>query len=399
MQPTMTSMTYSGQISSLSKVKIATIQLAFFLLFPGFFFYQTLLGLGTMRAFLGGYFSIISLIFLLPLLFFFLVDINTRKGNFTQIDFYFFTLMIYCSAIIFVNFIAGANIAIIRSQVLAIMDMINLFIMFRIIEFDQNKFKAIAIICLLLMSGIIFYFSANGTFYLAELGASKDQESLSTYQGFARSYFFTFIIVISLVKSTAIRILIYLIAAPALFVNMARTEFIGIIFLIPIIEIYYSRYKLGILAAILIAFIFVGANFQIAAELFPDNRVLELADLSHASSAISRHHLTDQALRTLHDHPILGDYASYAHGEYAHNILSAWVDFGVFGFIYSIVLLILPLLHLYVDGFFSKSKSRNFLLACMLMSVTVLWMFTSKTFLDMSIAAGLGAYVNYKHRK
>ena len=40
---------------------------AFFLLFPGFFYYHTLLGTGTTGAFLGGYFSPISLLYMLPL--------------------------------------------------------------------------------------------------------------------------------------------------------------------------------------------------------------------------------------------------------------------------------------------------------------------------------------------
>ncbi|MFC6518676.1 hypothetical protein ACFQAT_01800 [Undibacterium arcticum] len=219
MQSTMTSiasMTYSGQASAFNKGRTATMELAFFLLFPGFFFYQTLLGLGIMRAFLGGYFSIVSLVLLFPLLFYFLADIKRGKGNFTRIDFYFFTLLIYCTLIIFVNFIAGANFDIIRSQFLSIIYLANIFIMFRMTDFNGNKFKTIAIASLLLMSGIIFYFSIDGSFYLAELGASLNPESLSTYQGFARSYLLTFIIVISLVNTAKVRILLYLIAVPAL---------------------------------------------------------------------------------------------------------------------------------------------------------------------------------------
>jgi hypothetical protein len=42
---------------------------AFFLLFPGFFYYHTLLGTGTTGAFLGGYFSPISMVYMLPLFF------------------------------------------------------------------------------------------------------------------------------------------------------------------------------------------------------------------------------------------------------------------------------------------------------------------------------------------
>ena len=43
------------------------VQFSFMLLFPGFFFYQTLLGLGMIRAFLGGYYSVVALALALPL--------------------------------------------------------------------------------------------------------------------------------------------------------------------------------------------------------------------------------------------------------------------------------------------------------------------------------------------
>jgi hypothetical protein len=46
------------------------IHLAFFLLFPGFFFYQTLLGLGLIGAYLGGYFTLVAVVFTPPLVFF-----------------------------------------------------------------------------------------------------------------------------------------------------------------------------------------------------------------------------------------------------------------------------------------------------------------------------------------
>jgi hypothetical protein len=65
-----------------------------------------------------------------------------------------------------------------------------------------------------------------------------------------------------------------------------------------------------------------------------DNRILELLDLSQSTSANKRHHLTVYAMQTIAAHPILGDYASYKPGYYSHNVLSAWVDLGLFGFVY-----------------------------------------------------------------
>lgn len=387
---------YPDQSSVFTNGKLATVYLAFFFLFPGFFFYNTFLGLGVIGAFLGGYFSVVSLAFIFPLIFFYLVEVKRKKTYFSKTDFYYLIFLIYCFFVVAINFIAGANTLIARSHFLEILYSINGFIIFKMIALDDKKLMTIMILSLMAMSAIVFYFSVDGSFYLKSLGTSTNPESLATYQGFARSYLITFVVIISFVRSITARILMYAIAVPTLFINTARSEFVALLFLIPIIEIYYAKHKLKMASAMFVIFAIVSLNFEYILERLPDNRVLELIDLSQSSSANLRHHLTDQALQTINNNPILGDYASYAVGEYAHNILSAWVDFGLFGFIYILIIFTWATLRLFFEGFFLKTKPSDFLLAVSLMSITFLWMLTSKTFFDITIAASLGAYAKYR---
>lgn len=393
MQSTIISM---NPVSKINKVKLATIYLAFFLLFPGFFFYQTLLGLGFISAFLGGYFAIISLTIILPLLFFYVTDIKNGENYFSTTDLHFFIFLTYFLLVTIVNFSSGANSLIVQKHILSIIYFINIFIIFKTISLNERDFKIISIAAMMAMSAIIFYYSNNGSFYLATLGTSKNPESVATYQGFSRSYLLTFIVAIAFIKTAIARFIIYSIAASALFLNGARSEFVAMLLLVPAIEIYYSKYKISILIIISLIAAIISLNIEYISSILPDNRILELANLSQSSSANLRHQLTIQAINTINENPILGDYASYKSGDYSHNILSAWVDIGLFGFIFLLFILLRPAFLLFFNGFFLRTKSDDFLLAFSLMCITLLLVFTSTTFDNMLIGAALGAYAKYR---
>jgi hypothetical protein len=388
------------KFSGLNKGKITTVNLAFLLLFPGFFFYQALIGLGVMRAFLGGYFSAVAIVFTLPLAFLYLKNSKRKNGYyFPEIDFYFFIFLAYFFFTIAINYIFGANKSIVQNHVLSIIYLFTVFVIFKIADFSERQLHLMAMLSLVIMTLIIYFYSVDGAFYLRTLGESKDLESLSTYQGFARSYLFTFMVIIPFIRILAVRALIYAVAASALYLNGARTEFIAMLLIIPVIEIYYARHKLLVtLICILIAGeIFL--NVQDVSHHLPDNRILELLEVSQSSSALLRQALTAQALHTIYSHPLVGDYGSYAPGLYAHNILSAWVDLGLSGFLYLVVIIGWPLSRLVTNGFFLKKKSAEFLLACSLLLVTFFLLATSHYFNDMFIGAALGAYANYKSKR
>lgn len=388
------------KFSGFNKGKITTVNLAFLLLFPGFFFYQALIGLGMIRAFLGGYFSAVAIIFTLPLAFSYLKNSKRNNGYyFPKIDFYYFIFLAYFFFTIAINYIFGANKSIVQNHVLSIIYLFTVFVIFKIADFSERQLHLMAIFSLVIMTLIIYFYSVDGVFYLRPLGESKDPESLSTYQGFARSYLFTFMVIIPFIRTLAARALIYAVAASALYLNGARTEFVAMLLIIPMIEIYYAKHKLLITLIFILIAGPIFLDLQYVSHNLPDNRILELLEMSQSSSALLRQALTTQALHTIYSHPLVGDYGSYAPGSYAHNILSAWVDLGLLGFLYLIVIIGWPLLRLVTNGFFLKKRSAEFLLACSLLSVTFFFLATSHYFNDMFIGAALGAYANYRSKR
>ena len=382
-----------------SRVERATLILAFMALFPGFFIYNFLLGTGKIRAFLGGYFSPVSLVFVLPIVFLYVRQIMRDRTLLSRTDLYFLLFLAFFAAVVVLNAANGANMVIVAAHMQAILFMGNTFILFKMIDFAQPEFRYPAMLCLLAMSAIIMASSVDGMFRMDALAMAKDPDSLSTYQGFARSYLVTFITVIAHTRARPLRALLYAAGAASLFLNTARSEFVALLFVIPIIEFYFCKNKLMFILVLASLAALISMNFELLLAQLPNNRILELLDLSHSNSAILRHHMLNQAIQTLSAHPLLGDYASYTPGHYAHNILSAWVDLGIFGFVFLLAIVILPAISMLITGLFSRQICGEFVLGFALACVTILLLVKSHYFSDMLIGATLGAFWRYKHGK
>lgn len=369
----------------------------FFALFPGFFFYHTLLGLGHIPAVLGGFFAPVSLLVAAPLLFIYAGRIRRDRRQLGRTDLYFNLYLLYFVAVVALNAAAGANGQIVGNHLLGILFMLNLFYVFKFTDFGHPRAHALLLASLLGMSAVVFAFSVDGSFYLAPLGASRNPEALATYQGFSRSYLLTFAVVIAFTRTLPLRVLLYCLAAPTLFVNTARSEFVAMLAMIPIIELYHARRKLLVITIFGILSVLLYANLDALPSLLPNNRILELLDLSQSTSANKRQHLTLYAVQTIERYPVFGDYASYQPGLYSHNALSAWVDTGVFGFLFVLGLLIVPIVRLFIEGYGSRVKEGQFIVGFSIACITLLLLASSHYFTDMLIGAALGAFARYRH--
>jgi O-antigen ligase len=194
----------------------------------------------------------------------------------------------------------------------------------------------------------------------------------------------------------AVRLVLYAIAVAALFLNGARSELVAALCVLPMIELYRAKHWFPYLYVVLLVFGLANIDPQFLANRFPESRVWELFNLSQSSSAAARHELTEHALRTIAEHPVLGAYASYPPGGYSHNILSAWVDLGVFGFVYMLFMLLRTAVGLCSRGWLVRPRSGQFLLAWSLICISLLLLATAKTFDDMFFGAAMGAYANYR---
>jgi len=382
-----------------SRREQATLLAAFFLLFPGFFFYHTLLGTGTTGAFLGGYFAPISVLFALPLTLIYIKRMRRDPRRFHLVDLHLGLFLLYFAAVIVVNAAAGANRTIVGNHILGCLFIFNMFVIASFLDFAGRPFRIVGLLSLAGMSAVAFSYSVDGVFYLGAMGIAKDADALATYQGFARSYLITFLPVIAFTRSMPLRLLLHAVGAATLFVNTARSEFAALMFVIPIIEFYYSRHKLHFILCGLILFFVIHLYFDRILAALPDNRILELLDLSHSTSANKRHYLTVHAVQTILAHPLLGDYASYKPGYYSHNVLSAWVDLGFFGIAYLSLVTIVPIIPMFIREYFAPRHCGNFLLGFSMACVTVLLLITSHYFTDMLIGATLGASSRYFYER
>lgn len=368
---------------------------AFFLLFPGFFFYHTLLGLGVMPAFLGGFFAPASLLVVLPLIYMYLMRIRRDPHRLAKPDIAFGVFLVYFFTVVAANAALGGKMVHVVHHILGILFLLNVFLIYKAIDFSGRQFRRIGLLSLLAMSAIVFSFSIDGVFYLGALGIAKDADSLATYQGFSRSYLFTFVPVIAFTRSPWLRMVLYCIGAPTLFFNTARSEFIALLFLIPIIEFYHSRNKVAVAFLFLALLVTLNLYLEEIIAYLPHNRILELLDLSQSTSANKRHHLTVYAIQTINEHPFLGDFGSYPPGLYAHNVLSAWVDLGFVGIAYLMAMITIPASVMFIREYFSSRNHFQFLLPFSLASITLLLLLTSHFFTDMLIGATLGCYSTY----
>jgi hypothetical protein len=378
---------------------IFTIQAAFILLYPGFFFYQTLLGIGAIGAYLGGYFTLVALLLLIPLLLAFMGAIRRHKNYVSNFDLWLVLFVIYYFAVLAVNFAAGADQMIVERYVQSMIFCFETYVIFRMIDLENKRFIMIIAASLLVMSAITYYFSIGGFFFLQALGEAQSPENLATYQGFARSYIYSYLVLISVVRSMAIRYVLYAIATCALFLNGARSEFSAVLFLIPIIELYYAKHRFYAMSILIFLAAFIVGGIEQITNMLPENRILQLLDLSHSSSAVARQHFSQNALQTISENPVFGDFASYPDGHYAHNVLCAWVDFGLFGMVFFMSLLIWQAVSLFLNGFFIRTKSSYFVLAWSFICITLLWVLTAKNVPDMSVGAAMGAFARYRYGK
>ena len=379
-----------------SRLERVTLTAAFLALFPGFFFYHFLLGTGRIHAFLGGYFAPVSLAFAFPITVFYIRQLRQNRSRLLPNELYYGGFLAFLCVVAVVNGANGKNPVIVIAHLLGALYMANTFIMFKMIDFAHPEVRYPSLLCLLGMSGIIFSYSVDGVFRMDAMGLALDPSALSTYQGLARSYLVNCLCVVAYTRSLPLRAFLYVVGAISLFFNTARSEFVALLFAIPFIEFYFARHKTVFAIVIALIASLIAMNLDHLLSMMPDNRIMELLDLSHSTSAIARRHLAELAMRTISTYPIFGDYASYAPGHYAHNIMSAWVDLGLFGFIYLVALLAFPTVSMLVRGYFSREDSGDLILGFSMACATILLLIKSHFFTDMLIGVMLGAYSRYR---
>ncbi|MEN6489862.1 MAG: O-antigen ligase family protein [Smithella sp.] len=236
-------------------------------------------------------------------------------------------------------------------------------------------------------------------FYATEFQALEDYSSVSTYQGFARSSLVSALLLLCYTQSVYKRIMIVMMSIFVLFFLGARSELYGFVFLLTMFLMAFSNKSLlrlvlsiGLLAAI--AFIVV-SNF----EWLSESRQFEIMNLSQSTSMVGRLEFQEVGLGQLADNPVFGFFGGHivdtgSVGGYVHNALSAWLAFGILGFVVYMSLTVVATLNSLFFFVKYRTLSSHWTFAFMVNCFCLLMMITSKSVYWILPGLGWGLYIN-----
>ena len=366
--------------------------LGFFLLYPAFFFYQVLIANGAMPPVLDGYFRYAVLtVFAFSLLF---LACNAGRNKFVWADLNFIFFVGYFFVIVCTNALLGGTSQYFGWHLGQVIQLLTVFLVFRLLDVDSLYLKWGLVVSVLLMSFSVIYFSKDGFFYLKGLDSSN--KNISTYQEFANSYLLSVMLLTACLKRGWARVIIYAVAIPCLYLTGSRSELVALILFIMLYEFVLAKYKWRAVFRIGLALLVVIVGMYVLGDYVPKNRVLYLAAPASDESIRMRVDMSASALTIVSESPLFGSYGDYEAGEYAHNIISVWVDLGVLGLIIYLAMIVSAFYKSACAAIFYWGGERKIALMLSMLMVSILLVLTSKYFSYNMIAAALGLFSGYK---
>ncbi|MGC4026762.1 MAG: hypothetical protein QM744_17470 [Mesorhizobium sp.] len=168
---------------------------------------------------------------------------------------------------------------------------------------------------------------------------------IPSYRSFASATMMTALLFLSGIQKLHWRLFWSVPCAALLFVEGARSEFVGFIAAVGVVDgtamLKQPKALLSIGIAAIPAFFIVNEKWADIEQ----SRQFQLLDIGNASSWIARQEFLQFALNQITAHPFAGVFAGHLEwewpvsvGAYAHNVISVWVSFGIVGFaLYSIL--------------------------------------------------------------
>lgn len=239
---------------------------------------------------------------------------------------------------------------------------------------------------------------------LTTAGSSEDIERMAQaarlddvyfrdYQGYALSGAVSGFLFVTMLPKAIWRLLVYLTLIACLYLNGARSELIAALPAVLLVE-YTIKGRVTLALGSVIAVAMGALAFLLVAGNGFDssNRTLALIrDYQSDGSYNERMYANTLARITIDSHPIMGSYASYPEGLYAHNALSAWVDLGLVGFILYLTIIIAPAFFLLRNRQWLGSRHIATLAAFTLIMVLLILSAKGFTYKLLPVLVGLHA--------
>ncbi|WP_454753188.1 O-antigen ligase family protein [Cupriavidus necator] len=316
----------------------------FLTLFPGYFFYHSAVAGALFPPVLGGFFGPMSVVLGIPLLILGFGALIVGRERTLFIDQAFFLYVSFVTAWSSLHYLFGTGVQ--ESFPFYMYNLSTIFLWLVVYvavrSFDLNgKWLRWILSLSLLYFLAVAAWNSDGQFYDTERVVG-DAVRVSGYQGLARSAAVVALVLLALNRGLR-GALIVVITVPLLFLLGARSEFMG--FLVVAAVLFGIRE--GALRTTLIwvplgiaCVAYLAVNFEV---FDGSSRILQLLEIRESTSYQARNELLGYAVKTIGEHPLLGSYGSQMYlgemGAYAHNALSAWVSYGLVGFLGFVLLL------------------------------------------------------------
>ncbi|SCZ61514.1 hypothetical protein [Thiohalomonas denitrificans] len=243
---------------------------------------------------------------------------------------------------------AYVKVAFIQSVETAVLWSALFFVGMFLPEYSSTLYRTLAGSFLLILGFLLLYVVQTGelTFNASRM---YNADHVASYQGFARSTLVILIILLTVASTIKQRTVLLLGGLFILFLLGARSEFYAFVatalLMVSMLMLKDGRYALLMIATIGGTSVTISLGY----ESLIQSRQLEILDLPSSSSWQSRQWLNEIAIRQVLDTPVFGYFGGHVvegggTGSYAHNMLSGWVNYGVLGFFWYLLLSLSPLL-------------------------------------------------------
>jgi hypothetical protein len=372
-------------------------EISFFVLYPAFFFYNAAIAFGYIPPIFGGLYGLYCLVLTSVSA----INVSVSRSVTplgTWIDKLFNMFVGWCLLWMLVNYALDYNPYVDASSynlLNFIFQLVANFLIGCFLYNNRTKWFADLILvswfCMFFFALVTFdpvTLSVHGALYWGDDKDLADPKSFATYQGFARSALLTSFIIVARMKQFVTRVVIEVISLIILFLLSARSELVGFLCAVMLLEILVSLKNARRIANLAFLGVITISLLYFSSSVFPDvsgSRISLLADLDKDRSWQIRREFSNRAFAQILDNPLFGKYGGEydewlgQEGTYAHNILSAWVSLGLPGFLLYLSLLVGSFLVAMrkVNDTKGNSESCNFLL---LSSCTALLLsFTAKS--------------------
>jgi hypothetical protein len=371
--------------------KIGIPLLSFLLIFPGFYIYQNIVFAEWISPLVGGGFTFLSAMCLPVLVVAYSLhdrkkgEYHRKRKKYSLPERLFFVFLLIFSTHIAFGLAFGKNEEITFSHLASLVQLTSLYLLARLLPVESEKVRMTMRWSLILLISITLLNISN----LMNLTV-YDYDLRINYQ--AAGFTFLAVTMFAMLSFSPWRRLpMMMLSIVVFFILGARTELLAFFLMMVLIIYFQGRIDWPILLTIILPVLgmfLLGVMYGLY-HFDSDNRFFSLLELKEDRSYIERTIALENALLTIWENPILGDYASYEPGSYAHNILSTWVDLGLAGILVLCWLLIVLAMRIIKDAR-RFSGNITYLLSAINVLVVIFMLLSAKTYVYPLIGVAVG---------